>query len=259
MPSPDLGRAVSVLPLTASGRPRGGPQRIPHPVGVTLGEPPPWAHELAGQRQLGLDVVRQRLGARAPAAAPPDLAAGRRPSAVLVPLYVGRDGLRLLLTRRPWAMRAHSGEVSFPGGRADSTDRDLIHTALREAEEEIALPPSTVELIGVLDPLSTLTSGSLITPFVGVVHDRPKLRPNPAEVEAVLHVPLAELLSPAVYRHEWWPMPPHLRPLQGDDRRPMFFYDLAGDTVWGATARVLTQLLSVISGCNDPEAARPPG
>ena len=101
-----------------------------------------------------------------------------------------------MLTRRAAHLRSHSGEVSFPGGGIEPGDADLRATALREAWEETALDPASVEIIGELDHLSTITSGSFIVPYVGVLPGRPELQPSAGEVDAVLHVPLAELLAP---------------------------------------------------------------
>ena len=172
----------------------------------------------------------------------------RRSAGVLVPVYEGPGGdVRVILTRRPWTMRSHSGEVSFPGGSQDSGDADLEATALREAWEEIGLPPHHVEIIGRLDPLATMSSGSHISPYVGVVADVPELVAAPEEVAAILHVPLAELLDDEVFHEELWPPMPEMagRFPSPDGRRPMYFFDLIGDTVWGATARILHQILRI--------------
>ena len=105
-------------------------------------------------------------------------------------------------------------------------------------------------MIGQLDPLATLSSGAHITPYVGVVHDLPDLAPSPREVAAILHVPLHELLEPGVYHEELWPPVPGMERAfpTPDGRRPMYFFDLVGDTVWGATARMLFQLLTIATG-----------
>ncbi len=163
-----------------------------------------------------------------------------RGAAVLAAIYELEGEAHVVLTRRASSLRVHSGEVSFPGGRRD-VDEDLVGTALREAREEIGLDPDAVEIIGELDHLSTLTSGSFIVPFVGLLPVPPvDLAANPAEVAAVLHVPLAELLDPAVFREERWN-------LFGSERA-MFFFELVGDTVWGATAAMLRQLLGLATG-----------
>jgi 8-oxo-dGTP pyrophosphatase MutT (NUDIX family) len=159
---------------------------------------------------------------------------------VLAPLYDDGEQAHVVLTRRTWELRSHQGEVSFPGGRQEPGE-PLTDTALREAKEEIGLDPSLVEIVGELDHLATFSSQSFIVPFVGVLPSRPSLVPSPAEVSAVLHVPLAELLDPAIYREERWVFP------DGSDR-PIFFFELVGDTVWGATAAMLRQLLGFVTG-----------
>jgi 8-oxo-dGTP pyrophosphatase MutT (NUDIX family) len=163
-----------------------------------------------------------------------------RASAVLAPIYEDGGEPFVILTRRGQGLRSHRGEVSFPGGLAEPGE-PLIDAALREAEEEVGLLPSTVEVLGELDHLRTVSSRSFIVPHVGVVSGgTPALRPNPAEVDAVLLVPLAELLLDEVYREErwWW----------DGQERSIFFFELVGDTVWGATAAMLRQLLALALG-----------
>lgn len=164
---------------------------------------------------------------------------GASPSAVLVPLYPSEDGVRVVLTRRALTLRTHQGEVSFPGGRADEGE-DPVRTALREACEEITLDASMVSPLGELDHLSTVTRRAYIVPVVAWLSGRPDLTPSEAEVAAVLHVPLAELLDPGVYREERWGSSP--------TDRPVHFFELHGDTVWGATAAMLRQFLTLALG-----------
>ncbi|MBV6507955.1 MAG: putative Nudix hydrolase NudL [Acidimicrobiales bacterium] len=165
-----------------------------------------------------------------------------RASAVLVPLYQDGEGLHVVLTRRSWHLRSHRGEVSFPGGGQEG-DETLEETALREAHEETSLPVSQVEILGELDHLTTVSSRSFIVPFVGVLADRPELVPDPGEVDEILHVSLEELLSDEVFREEWWG--------PAEIARPLYFFELHGDTIWGATAAILRQFLSLATG-SDP-------
>ena len=232
------------MPAAAEDRPgsagaRGGPQVIPRPTGHRLGAPPPWAYLSPAERRLPLSVVRDRLAATGPVVRSPREGQVDRASAVLAPLYEHDGETWVVLTRRSAALRVHSGEVSFPGGGQDPGE-DLRDTARREACEEIGLDPASVELIGELDHLSTITSNSFIVPYVGQLPGRPELSPSPAEVDAVLHVPLSELLDPAHFREELWD-------LFGVDR-PIWFFELVGDTVWGATAAMLRQLLGFVTG-----------
>ena len=162
------------------------------------------------------------------------------PSAVLVPLYE-RNGLPwLVLTRRASHLRNHPREVAFPGGRREPADADLWATALREASEEIGLPPDQVRPIGRLESLTTVTSKARVHPFVGLIDELPVLAPDPAEVESILHVEVQQLLSPEVWREEIWRL--------GGAERAMAFFELDGDTVWGMTASVLRRFLTAVTG-----------
>lgn len=220
----------------AASRPaRGGPQIIPRPPGTRLGPPPPWADLPAERRRPTIDHVVAALEASGPAKRSPIEAITRSASAVLAPLYVDGDDVFVILTRRAWHLRSHKGEISFPGGRQDPGET-LWETALREANEEVALDPAIVEHLGELDHLSTVTSRSFIVPYVGLLPHRPELTASPAEVDAILHVPLAELLDPAHYHQERWGLP-------GVDR-PIHFFELEGDTLWGATGTMLVDLLT---------------
>ncbi len=219
--------------------PRGGPQRIPRPAGVRAGDPPPWAALADDGRRVTVDAVRARFAALGPAERSPREGHVDRASAVLAAVYEHAGETWIILTRRSAALRVHSGEVSFPGGGQDAGE-DLRDTARREACEEIGLDPALVEIIGELDHLSTITSNSFIVPFVAVLSARPVLHASPAEVEAVLTVSLAELLDPAIFREERWD-------IFGTDR-PMWFFELEGDTVWGATAAMLRQFLGFVTG-----------
>lgn len=214
---------------------RGGPQEIPRPEMWMPGRPAPWA-DLRRENRLILpgrarDVFPPgRSGVPSPVAQE-----GGTPSAVLVPLYDDGGELHVVLTRRSWNLRTHRGEVSFPGGRADPGE-DALTTALREACEEVELDPGTVEPLGELDHLTTVTRRAYIVPVLGLLPGRPDLRANAGEVDAVLHVPLSELLDEDVFREEQWGTP--------EFSRPVYFFELFGDTVWGATAAMLRQLLA---------------
>lgn len=164
------------------------------------------------------------------------------PAGVLVALY-DDEGPHVVLTRRSPRLASHTHEVSFPGGRHDPADPDLWATALREAHEETALDPMTPRLLGHMDLLTTVGSRSIIHPFTALLPGCPDLVANPDEVEAVLLVPLAELLLDGVYREEEWDIP-------GGPWRISFF-ELVGDTVWGATAAILRQLLCLTLGVED--------
>lgn len=159
---------------------------------------------------------------------------GRPPAAVLAPFYDGDDGATLVLTRRAWHMRNHTGEVSFPGGRFEPGDTDLRATALRESHEEIALDPTLVDVVGRLPQLTTVSSPAAIVPYVGVLAERPPLVAHPGEVDGILDVSISELLDPSIYREEIW--------TRDGVEMEITFFELDGDTLWGATARMLRSL-----------------
>jgi 8-oxo-dGTP pyrophosphatase MutT (NUDIX family) len=159
---------------------------------------------------------------------------GARHSAVLITLIDGDSGPEVLLTRRSWEMRNHKGEISFPGGRMDPGESPL-DTALREAHEEVGLDPASVEVRGELTHLNTVVSKSYIVPKVATVADKPELTGLTMEVDRVLWVPLAELTRPDTYRTEVWGI--------GPTDRVLHFFHLEDETIWGATATMLVDLL----------------
>lgn len=227
---------------------RGGKQQIPRPVQVRAGGIPPWASLPASDRRdITLARVRdgfERRGSAEPAAGPdPPVRVSRRPepvrppAAVLCALFEEAGEARVILTRRSSTLRSHTGEVSFPGGRLE-TGEPAVDGALREASEEVGIDPSVIEILGQLSPLVTVRNLVLITPFVGRLPGRPTLHPSPAEVERAFDVSLAELVSEDVYREELWQVP-------DEGWRSISFFELPGDTVWGATAWMLRDLLEV--------------
>ena len=162
---------------------------------------------------------------------------------MLVALTDGPRGAEVLLTRRSETLASHRGEISFPGGRVD-TGETFEAAALREAHEEVALDPSLVRLRGRLDPISTMVSRSYIVPVVATLERQPPLSPAAGEVDRILWVQLAELTRSDTFREEVW----HV----DGDPRPIYFFELDDETIWGATARVLQQLLRVALGIDSP-------
>lgn len=122
----------------------------------------------------------------------------------------------------------------------DPEDGDLLVTALRETEEEVGIDRALVRHVGELDRLTTVSSPAYIAPFVGFLPARPALTLSEAEVDGVIHVSLAELLDPSIYRQEIWTI--------GDRSASITFFELEGDTLWGATARMVRNLLEVVTG-----------
>jgi 8-oxo-dGTP pyrophosphatase MutT (NUDIX family) len=157
-------------------------------------------------------------------------------AAVLVPLYLAPSAVEphVVLTRRRADLRRHAGEISFPGGRRDPEDADLTETALREAEEEIGLPRAQVSLVGELPPTSTFVTNYVIHPFVGTIPADVTWRPSAREVDAVLELPLQAIREG--------------RTMAQIERRGISFqtdaYVIDEHLIWGATARILENLLS---------------
>jgi 8-oxo-dGTP pyrophosphatase MutT (NUDIX family) len=172
----------------------------------------------------------------APAEAEAMDAHGRTEAAVLVPLFVDGERPGLLFTERRADLRRHAGEISFPGGRRDHPGEELLGTALREAEEEIGLAPSDVEILGALPPMGTFVTNYKVHPFVGLIPTGLRFRPSPAEVEAILMLHLDELRDGYAMRR--------LVKRGVPIRTPTY---VVGDhLIWGATARILGDLLERI-------------
>ncbi len=236
--------AGPAVPEEAQPRTR---QIIPRPARYRRGGPPPWASSRVFD-QLRLAEVRDALGELSADRGELSRDAGgvvRAPgsldAAVLVPLFEEAGEVRVVLTRRAADLHRHRSEVAFPGGMIDPGEH-ARHAALREAHEEIGLDPLAVEVLAELPATRTSSSASRITPYVGALSERPLLAPNAAEVERVLDVTLRHLADGGVYRQELWRLP------GGNGEQRMDLFELEEDTIWGATARILFNLLSVISG-----------
>jgi 8-oxo-dGTP pyrophosphatase MutT (NUDIX family) len=159
---------------------------------------------------------------------------GRTDAAVLVPLFAAENGeLHVVFTKRRDDLRRHPGEISFPGGRQDAPEEDLRRTALREAHEEIGLPPDAVDLIGALQPTPTFVTGYAVYPYVGLIEPGRRWELSPREVAEVL-----ELSLPAL--RDGYARQRLLRrgvPIRTDT------YTVGANLIWGATARILADLL----------------
>ena len=159
------------------------------------------------------------------------------PAAVLVPLVERAEGFRLLLTERTAHLNDHPGQISFPGGRVETTDPDAIATALRESGEEIGLQADQVEIAGFLPPHAVVT-GFAVTPVVGLVRPPLALELDDFEVAEAFEVPLAFFLDPAQRRERQ-------REVRGIELR-MVEYHYGDKRIWGATAQMINMLTEII-------------
>jgi len=181
----------------------------------------------------------QRRMAPYPRRLQPEPGTQPRHSAVLIPLYPAEGHIHVIFTVRAATLNHHSSEISFPGGTREASDPTLENTALREVAEEIALPPAHVTLLGALTPLYIPPSHNLVQPFVGWIAAPPPLHANPAEVAAILQLPLARFLEPEAVQHRTW--------LWKGERLQVPCYQIDTHCIWGATAMIFSELLTLIS------------
>jgi 8-oxo-dGTP pyrophosphatase MutT (NUDIX family) len=167
-----------------------------------------------------------------------------KPSAVLIPLFYDGKEFRVLLTRRSNRVQHHKGQISFPGGRPLKKDSSLLETALRESWEETGLKPEDVEIIGELDDTPTRISGFLISPFVALIPYPYKFTRNPRETAEILDFPLSALMNETSFKQEFIE--------NSKDTLPDYTYEYKGNVIWGATARIIKQLLDTLREANLP-------
>ena len=154
-------------------------------------------------------------------------------AAVLVPVVLREEGLQLLFTKRATHLRHHAGQISFPGGRKDETDQDLIETALRESEEEIGLYRDRVTPLGWLPSLHTI-SNYTVHPLVGLIRDLGEVKPNPDEVAEIFEAPLSHFLNRTGHTTA--------KPKRGKLTQTIHFMPYQDKLIWGATAAILDKL-----------------
>ena len=175
-------------------------------------------------------------------------AGGARAAAVLIPI-VAEPEPTLLFTVRTETLPSHKGQISFPGGSVDSSDRTTEAAALRESKEELGLDPSSVRILGELDTVLTYVSGYIVSPFVGWIDAPPSLSPNPAEVAEVLRIPLAQLTE-------------ELRAdpgfSYGGRTYPTEAWIWRGSVIWGLTARLLRLFFDLLAEAGLAEAPEAP-
>lgn len=211
----------------------GGSQVIPRPSNFRAIDHNPFAN-LDTSALRSLDAVSEAIKAFKPDQILRQPLENARPSAVLVGLFESTSGVEAILTRRSQNLTNHRGEISFPGGRLDAGE-SVLQAALRETHEEIGLNPEDVEVVGELNSMATVVSNSHIVPIVGKYRTQPKLHAVNSEVDRVFSVPLSELVRTDTYSQEHWIF---------DDREfQINFFYLDDETIWGATARILFQVM----------------
>ena len=210
--------------------PRGGQQIVPRPKVWSRIESTPW--NARSNLEISESLINEIVDSEGLPVQP--AFDGARQAAVLVALAPGDHGFEVLLTRRSQELRQHKGEISFPGGRMDPGET-ATETALREASEEVGLDPSLVTVVGELSHVNTVVSMSYIIPKVALLESPVPLSPQTMEADKVMWVPLNELTAPGTYHGELWGRPP--------TDRLLHFFELANETVWGATGRMLVDLL----------------
>jgi 8-oxo-dGTP pyrophosphatase MutT (NUDIX family) len=193
--------------------------------------PPP---ETAAARAW-MDEVRTRLSVserEGPEALPTHRRAG-----VLVPLYVRDGNLWVLLTKRTESVEKHRGQIAFPGGGREESDESLYRTALRETEEEVGVRPEDVRYLGDLTPIVTVTD-YYVEPYVGAIPYPYPFQLQESEIAGLIEAPLPALLDPKALE---------ARPFPGRDE-PVLFFHYGETVIWGATARILKELLDALRG-----------
>ncbi|MEZ4638392.1 MAG: CoA pyrophosphatase [Caldilineaceae bacterium] len=202
-----------------------------HSLGAEMRKP------LPGRAAQGRMAPRPRPGWEADYTPP----SPPRQGGVLVLFYPHQNQIHLPLILRPTYNGVHSGQVGFPGGGREATDSDITATALRESYEEIGIAPQDVQVMGRLSKLYIRPSNYEVTPTVGWIDYRPAFRTDPHEVASLLEVPLPDLQDPCNCTEEEW----QLR----DRRAQVPFFRVSGQVVWGATAMILSEMLTLIDRC----------
>jgi 8-oxo-dGTP pyrophosphatase MutT (NUDIX family) len=181
-----------------------------------------------------LSEIRKKLENRPPAAI--DAPEGIRQAGVVAPLFVKEKELWVLFTKRSKNLETHRGQVSFPGGAQEDGDENLMQTALRETEEELGLKQDRIVVLGRLSPIVTVTN-FYVEPYVAAIPYPVELKPSAEEIEALWEIPVAALLVPTAVEEREFP----------GREEPVLFYHYGAKTVWGATARILSELLQVLA------------
>lgn len=161
----------------------------------------------------------------------------RTRAAVLIP-FVDHERPHVIFTKRTDTVATHRGEICFPGGVREESDADLLQTALRETEEELAIPAATIEILGSLDEIETVASNFLVVPYVGYLKQHVPYSPNKWEVSEILEIPFEHFSNPEIFHEE--------KRVVENRILPVYFYRWESHMIWGVTGRILKSLLDLM-------------
>lgn len=181
---------------------------------------------------MDLDEIRTALSSEIY----PEITVNEKSKLASVLIVIFDSEPKILMTKKSTNLKIHAGEIAFPGGKFDATDKDLLDTSLREAKEELDLDITREQIIGQLQPVTTMNSGFTITSFIAFVDKLPKLKDN-FEVESILYIPLIPFLK--TLKDD---LDPNHQSLQG-----MYTFTYENNLVWGASARMLKQIVDIFS------------
>ncbi|MCI0605795.1 CoA pyrophosphatase [bacterium] len=196
-------------------------------------------------------MLRQQLRERLTRMTPTRIGSSSRTrAAVLIPFFDKGGTPCIIFTKRTDHVATHRGEICFPGGVMEETDSDLLNTALREVEEELAIPAANIEILGSLDEIRTVSSNFLVVPYVGYLKEIIPFSPNEWEVSEVLEIPFEHFTDPGIFHEE--------TRVVDNQRLPVYFYQWESHMIWGVTGRILKSLLDLMLD-SDGRPPRPPG
>lgn len=162
----------------------------------------------------------------------------RTRAAVLIPFFDHEGQPHIVFTKRTDHVATHRGEICFPGGVMEEDDSDLLQTALREVQEELAIPAANVEILGSLDEIRTVSSNFLVVPYVGYLNEKIPFSPNEWEVSEVLEIPFEHFTNPEIFHEE--------QRFVENRVLPVYFYRWESHIIWGVTGRILKSLLDLL-------------
>ena len=163
-------------------------------------------------------------------------------AAVLIPIFRIEGELHILFTQRSNNVTYHKGQISFPGGTRDKQDHSLLDTALRESWEELGLKAENIEILGELDDIITVTSNFIMSPFVASIPYPYDFKLSRSEIDEIFDIPIVTLMDEANFRQEYQTI--------NNRTIPVYFYEVGNRIIWGATARIMNQLLGILQSDN---------